>query len=251
MASRMDRYKEDESRITGRSDRNKSLYKQIEDLDSYTNIAGVATIDNKNSIDLEKVKELLRHSEKKEEIILDEETIEEKELEETRKYDIKDLLSKAKDNDNEESKYRSLSKEHYKLLEELNKRNQQNKKMKEMEEVELEELVKTISDMEPVDENSIDGDDVGLLDDLKSDTMVGDAASIKKIIEEEKEFTKELDTMKLDNSFYTSSFSFTKRDFEELKDINHKIKKGNKFIIALLILIIVLIIVGSIYYIMK
>jgi hypothetical protein len=101
MASRMDRYKEDESRITGRSDRNKSLYKQIEDLDSYTNIAGVATIDNKNSIDLEKVKELLRHSEKKEEIILDEEIIEEKELEETRKYDIKDLLSKAKDNDNE------------------------------------------------------------------------------------------------------------------------------------------------------
>ena len=251
MASRMDRYKEDESRITGRSDRNKSLYKQIEDLDSYTNIAGVATIDNKNSIDLEKVKELLRHSEKKEEIILDEEIIEEKELEETRKYDIKDLLSKAKDNDNEESKYRSLSKEHYKLLEELNKRNQQNKKMKEMEEVELEELVKTISDMEPVDENSIDGDDVGLLDDLKSDTMVGDAASIKKIIEEEKEFTKELDTMKLDNSFYTSSFSFTKRDFEELKDINHKIKKGNKFIIALLILIIILIIVGSVYYIMK
>ena len=78
MASRMDRYKEDESRITGRSDRNKSLYKQIEDLDSYTNIAGVATIDNKNSIDLEKVKELLRHSEKKEEIILDEETIQEK-----------------------------------------------------------------------------------------------------------------------------------------------------------------------------
>ena len=251
MASRMDRYKEDESRITGRSDRNKSLYKQIEDLDSYTNIAGVATIDNKNSIDLEKVKELLRHSEKKEEIILDEEIIEEKELEETRKYDIKDLLSKAKDNDNEESKYRSLSKEHYKLLEELNKKNQQNKKMKEMEEVELEELVKTISDMEPVDENSIDGDDVGLLDDLKSDTMVGDAASIKKIIEEEKEFTKELDTMKLDNSFYTSSFSFTKRDFEELKDINHKIKKGNKFIIALLILIIILIIVCSVYYIIK
>ena len=251
MASRMDRYKEDESRITGRSDRNKSLYKQIEDLDSYTNIAGVATIDNKNSIDLEKVKELLRHSEKKEEIILDEETIEEKELEETRKYEIKDLLSKAKDNDNEESKYRSLSKEHYKLLEELNKRNQQNKKMKEMEEVELEELVKTISDMEPVDENSIDGDDVGLLDDLKSDTMVGDAASIKKIIEEEKEFTKEIDTMKLDNSFYTSSFSFTKRDFEELKDINHKIKKGNKFIIALLILIIILIVVASVYYIMK
>ena len=114
-----------------------------------------------------------------------------------------------------------------------------------------QEIIEVIKKYIDVDENSIDGDDVGLLDDLKSDTMVGDAASIKKIIEEEKEFTKELDTMKLDNSFYTSSFSFTKRDFEELKDINHKIKKGNKFIIALLILIIILIIVGSVYYIIK
>ena len=41
-----------------------SIYKQIEQYDSYTNIAGVATIESKNSIDLEKVKELLRSREK-------------------------------------------------------------------------------------------------------------------------------------------------------------------------------------------
>ena len=86
-----------------------------------------------------------------------------------------------------------------------------------------------------------DDDDVGLLDDLKSDTMIGDAPSIKKIIEEEKQLTKEFDDMEVDKSFYTSSFGFTQRDFEELKDMNHKIKKDNKFIITLLIILIVLI----------
>ena len=52
MASRMDRYSKTEltSTVSARSDRNKSLYKQIQDLDSYTNIAGVATIDNKSLI---------------------------------------------------------------------------------------------------------------------------------------------------------------------------------------------------------
>ena len=50
---------------------------------------------------------------------------------------------------------------------------------------ELNELVKTISNMEPIRDDENTDDDVGLLDDLKSDTMVGDASSIKKIIDEE------------------------------------------------------------------
>jgi len=102
--------------------------------------------------------------------------------------------------------------------------------------------------MSAIDDNT---DDVGLLDDLKSDTMVGDASSIKKIIDEEKEFTKEFDTMQLDKSFYTSSFGFTQKDFEELKDMNHKIKKGNKFIITLLIILILLIIAGVIFFVVR
>lgn len=101
--------------------------------------------------------------------------------------------------------------------------------------------------MQPVSED----DDVGLFDDLKSDTMVGDASSIKKIIDEEKEFTQELDEAKIDKSFYTSSFGLTQRDFEELKDINHKIKKDNKKIIILLIILILLIIIGTIFFIIK
>ena len=106
MASRMDRYSEKSNREAGRSDRNKSLYKQIEDMDSYTNIAGVATIENKNSIDLDKVRELLKNVEIKEEITIENETrvpVEEPE-EEKRNYDIKELLLKMKNDNNEEEK---------------------------------------------------------------------------------------------------------------------------------------------------
>ena len=246
MASRMERYSKSEKTAyaSARSDRNKSLYKQIEDLDSYTNIAGIATIENKNSIDIEKVRELLRSREQKEEIKkqeIEEEIIEDKE--ETRNYDIKDLLSKVKESE-EDKKYRSLSAKQHKILKELNKKSEELKE----EESELDELVKTISNMKAIKE---DDDDVGLLDDLKSDTMIGDAPSIKKIIEEEKQLTKEFDDMEVDKSFYTSSFGFTQRDFEELKDMNHKIKKDNKFIITLLIILIVLIIVGAVFFIIK
>lgn len=246
MASRMDRYSKEDTVMSGRSSRNKSLYKQIEDLDSYTNIAGVATIENKNYIDLEKVKELLKHGEslreEKKEII--KQNIDPVEEEEKRNYDIKELLSKVKENENEEEKkYRSLSSKQYELLKQLNER----KKSKEIDEAEIDELVKTISNMKAIE----DSDDVGLLDDLKSDTMVGDAASIKKIIDDEKELNKEFETTKIDKSFYTSSFGFTQRDFEELKDINHKIKKDNKKIIGLLITLIVLILGLVAFFLMK
>ena len=237
MASRMDRYSKEEVIIAGRSTRNKSLYKKIEDMDSYSNIAGIAKLEDKNFIDLEKVKELLKHGDEiKEETPLNEKPQEVKLEEEIKNYDINDLLSKIKDNKNiEEKKYRSLSEKQHELLKELNEKH----KNSELDDVELEELVETISEMDPL---NVDGDDVGLLDDLKSDTMVGDATSIKQIIEEEKEFTREFDTQKLDKSFYTSSFGFTQRDFEELKDMNHKIKKDNKKIIVLLITLIILIV---------
>lgn len=256
MASRMDRYSKQEiaSTSNARSDRNKSLYKKIEDMDSYTNITGVATIENKNEIDIEKVKAMLKSRENKKRDFYENNEIEEIELqeqEEIRNYDINELLSKVKEKcSTGETNFRSLTDKQKELLKSLNERNKQLKE----EENELDELVKTISNMKAITEKDIEDsntDDVGLLDDLKSDTMVGDASSIKKIIDEEKEFTREFDTMPIDKSFYTSSFGFTQRDFEELKDMNHKIKKDNKFIITLLIILILIIVVGVVIYFIK
>lgn len=255
MASRMDRYHKSELVTAGRSSKNKSLYEQIKDLDSYTNIEGVASIEKTNEIDISKVQEMIKNREnykKQKELryILKEEKEELDKIDEveeiTKNYDIKDLLSKIKYKTEEEPQSRSLSKEQYEMLKSL-KRKEDTKKIEvQKEEEELKELLNTIASTKAF--KDLTSADVGLLDDLKSDTVVGDAASIKKIIEEEKEKNIEDTSVELDKSFYTSSFGFTKSDFEELKNMNHKIKKGNKFIIVLLVILILLIIIGIVFY---
>ena len=253
MASRMDRYYKSELVSSGRSSKNKSIYEQIKDLDNYTNIEGVATIEKTNEIDISKVQEMIKNREnykKKRQLrdILNEEVEELEKIEEvqeiTKNYDIKDLLSKIKDEPIEEQKSRSLKEEQIEILKSLNVKEKPKKVEIEEEEQELKELLNTIASTKALtDLSNVEGD-VGLLDDLKSDTIVGDAASIKKIIEEEKEKRIEDTNVEIDKSFYTSSFGFTQSDFEELKNMNHKIKKSNKFIIVLLIILIVLIAAG-------
>ena len=160
--------------------------------------------------------------------------------EQTKNYDIRDLLSKVKDEPIEQKDSRSLKQEQYELLKSLNQRGKSKAIEVEKEEEELKELLNTITNTKAFAD--LTSADVGLLDDLKSDTMVGDVSSIKKIIEEEKEKKIEDTNPEIDKSFYTSSFGFTQSDFEELKNMNHKIKKGNKFIMILLIVLIVLIV---------
>lgn len=245
----MDRYYKSELVSSGRSSKNKSLYEQIKDLDNYTNIEGVATIEKTNEIDISKVQEMIKNREnykkqKQLRSILKEEQEELDKIEEveeiTKNYDIKDLLSKIKDDSTTESKSRSLRQDQYEALKSLNTKS---KKIEvEQEEEELKELLNTIASTKALSE--LTSADVGLLDDLKSDTMVGDAASIKKILDEEKEKKIEETNMEIDKSFYTSSLGFTQSDFEELKSMNHNIKKSNKFIIILLIILIIVIAAG-------
>ncbi len=260
MSSRMDRYYKNDNISIGRSTKNKDLYKQIEDLDTYTNIEGVATIEKTNEIDISKVKEMLKNREnyrkqKRFKDIIDKEKDIEKpiveEREETKNYDLKDILSKVKEDKKEEPKYRSLGKEQYETLKSLSVKDK--KYDIEKEEEELKELINTITAKKSLTQLE-DTDDVGLLDDLKSDTMVGDVSSIKKIIEEEKRSIQNINPEEkedeIDKSFYTSSFGFTQKDFEDLKNLNHNIKKSNKFIIILLVVLIVLVISVVLYFVL-
>lgn len=258
MASRMDRYHKSELITSGRSSKNKSLYDQIKDLDNYTNIEGVATIEKTNEIDISKVQEMIKNREnykkqKQLRTILKEEKEELEKIEEieeeTKSYDIRDLLSKVKDEPTEKEDSRSLKKEQYELLKSLNKKGKKKAIEIEKEEEELKELLNTITNTKAFAD--LTSADVGLLDDLKSDTMVGDVSSIKKIIEEEKEKKIENTNPEIDKSFYTSSFGFTQSDFEELKNINHKLKKGNKFIIILLVVLIILVIGVIAFFLLK
>ena len=236
MASRMERYYEDKELATGRSNRNKSLYDQIQDLDSYTNIEGVATIDNINEIDISRVKKMLNNREnyKKERelrtILKDDEVKEEKEevvIEEEKNYDINDVLNQLKKNNTEgQENYRKLDEDSYKELRDISKK-VANSNIIEKEKLELQELA--------------DEDDVGLFDDLKSDTVVGDASSIKKILEEEKQMSS---TQNMDSSIYTTNFGLTKKDFEDLKDLNKKVTRSNNTILIFLIVLTIIMIIA-------
>ena len=256
MASRMDRYR-GSSTGSGRSRKNQSLYDEIKNLDTYSNIEGVATIEHANEIDMNEVRKLLRNREnykkQREAGILTEEkkevVREERPKPVEKNYDINAILNKMKQKQEITSdEHRKLSDDQYDFLKKLNAKNVDVQEEIEKEEKELNDVINTIK----LSKKALEDTDSGLFDDLKSDTMVGDASSIKSIIDEEKEKQKELEdtnTMQLDKSFYTSSFGFTKSDFEELKDMNQKIKKSNKFIIVLLVLLI-LGIAGAVVYFM-
>ena len=63
MASRMDRYHEEQPNLRKRSERNQNLYRDMYEANDYSNIEGVATIDKGSEIDINKVKEMLKNRE--------------------------------------------------------------------------------------------------------------------------------------------------------------------------------------------
>ena len=247
MASRMDRYYKGEER----SKKNQSLYEQINALGTYTNIEGVVDISNSNEINIENIKELIdqnNHKENKKIKYIDEEP----ELEKTteKNYDLNDVLNQAKNHHSDNDvKHRNLKKRQYQALKKLQEEHPENEK--------IDELLNTLALG-----NSI-SDDLGIFDDLKSDTMVGEeAASIKKVLDDAKnseEEESEIDTAEvtktnlddLDKSFYTASFNFSDKDFE---DLSSNIEKNNKliriaiFVFSILIAIVLLVLIAKVMF---
>lgn len=208
MASRMDRYRIEE----GRSVRNQNIYKELEELGTYTNIEGIASIEGSNEIDISKIKEMLKNREnyqkekRYKELLNNEEKVEisEKPSEEEQKnYDIKDVLSdalksrKITENDNHKIE---LSK--YEIIKEIiDKKNK-----KKDDEVANSNLLDNL-----IDQNEEKGNT-----DL----------TIKQVIDEAR---NEQDD-EMDKSFFTSSLSLTSSDFEDLKLMHTDIKKNNKLL---------------------
>lgn len=253
MASRMDKYQKSELVTNGRSKKNQDLYNQINDFDTYSNIEGVATIENNNEIDITKVRKMLENREdykKRRELdgIIrkseDEIPEEKEEVLDDKRYDIADILSKIKKNTEKDSSHRSLDEAQYNELKNYKKKEKEEEYTEDPDE--LKELIHTLSATRAL--KKVSEDDVGLLDDLKSDTMVGEADSIKKIIEAEKKGIKPEQKDEIDRSFYTSSLGLTSKDFEDLKDLNKELKSDNTFIIVLLILLILIILVVTVLY---
>ena len=250
MASRMERYYKSEER----SKKNEHLYKQISELDTYTNIAGVADIESDNEININTVRQMVKSREElnktrnyddlfvapKEELPAPPVDTEEK------NYDIRDILNKAKiDHSDNDIKYRNLKSSQYDILRSL--------KIEEPADEDLKSLFTSMS----INKNA---DDFGMFDNLKSDTMVGDPASIRKVLDEAKKSEDDAPTVEqvttgnldnIDRTFYTSSFSFSDKDFEDLRSLDSSIKRNNKLIKVLICIFSVLIAIAIIYVLVR
>lgn len=251
MASRMDRYYEKPRNPRARSARNENLYKKIQDMDSYSNIEAIETIAKTNEIDITKVREMIKNREnyKKEQQYKKAFNIEHEKpnkeqakefYQEEKSYDIMDILNKAKDNYEEDNSNRNLKNMDYDVIKELNlKKNNYDDSADE-----LKNLINTITNK--------DNDDVGLLDDLTSNTMVGEASSIHKILEDEKKQQRKMDnTAEMDKSFFTSAVNFSDKDFEDIKSMNQTVKKSKKWLMIMIIIIALLITSVVIYLIVR
>lgn len=241
MASRMERLHEKEERST----KNEHIYRkldeyQINEMGSYSNIEGVAKLDG-NEVNIEMVKKLINSSNsntKKEKYV--KQNVKELDYEE-KNYDINDILDKAKEElPLDDNKYRNLK--NYELLKQI-------KVNSEEEKEELKEIINTMA-LENLP------DDLGMFDDLKSDTMVGDSDSIKKIIEEAKESEEEKEEVVeqepvIDRSFYTASFNLSDEELSDFKNIGLDIKRNNRLmkililISSIILAVIILIVVAK------
>jgi hypothetical protein len=241
----MEKYYQSNTRNNDRTSKNQDLYSQIYSEKEYTNVEGIITSSSPNEIDINKIRELLKSQEKKNTIVKEARVTPNLEyddpLDEEKNYDIKELLDKARDERNDKpTDYRSLKNTEYDILKGIKLDSTKTDFQSEADE--LKELINTITSTSLLNKLGDRELSLELLNDLRSNTMIGDSKSIKSIIEEEKKADKAEDDEEVDKSFYTSSLNFKNKDFEQLKDINNSIKKNNtliKFMLAILIIVIV------------
>jgi CHASE3 domain sensor protein len=90
-----------------------------------------------------------------------------------------------------------------------------------------------------------------ILDELKSsgDTIIEGSAAAANILKKAKDEDEEdtTDSIPIDKSFFTNGLKIKDDDFEDvdLKDINTNLKKNNKLIKTILIILGILIVVGG------
>lgn len=252
MHSRMERYYQstepEETEPTKRSRLNEDLYNKIYDDVEYSNIEGIAQIEKTNEIDISRIKEMLKNREsyRKErefsQIVKRPEPIVEEapQVEEDKNYDIRDIMTKAKDERSDEYDHHSLKNTQYNILKGINLKDHIDNYIGESDE-NLKELINTITNTSLLNKLGDRDLSLNLLNDLKSngDTMYSNTDPIRKMIESAKE-EEITEASNIDKSFYTSSLGFAEKDFEEFKDMHTTLKKNNLLIRILIFILAVI-----------
>lgn len=221
MESRLKRYHQDNVRQK-RSEKNKDLYNQIYEDVEYSNIEGVAQIEKTNEINIETIREMLNRNNKKDRDSSIE--AEEKEtLYETKEYDVKRIIEKAKNERSEiDSRKKSLSETNYNIFKNLNKKKPDKKE-------ELKKIIDEVSNTRQIKQLNTQELSEKILSDVAGDTN--------------KTITKPVSAPKLDKSFYTSGMKFKNEDFELAQKESKETSKSDKIIVAGLSIIIIVMVV--------
>ncbi len=273
MNSRMNKYYDDNNELmNSRVNKNARLYQEIDknELENFDVKSNAVVLgDNKDEIDIEKIKKILdtKYNEgpKRKSIRLEETEEEQEEKEITKEYDINVILEKAKEQktDNyEEERLKKLRDTQFDILKNLDIDNEE-KSENELESAEekLKDLINTIAINEKNIKTSLDilsdlkgSDNTEVLEGLKEevnnnleDSLENNLAKeINKniVLEKEEEENKKEEDNKLINSFYTSSNALKEKDFEDIDDFSKSIESNNIWVKVIVILVILILIVG-------
>jgi len=253
MSSRMNKYYDDPKIANSRFQKNEELYKEISksELNSY-DVKSNATIlgDNKNEIDVEKIKKILdtkyNDTPKRKSIRLEDVPETEEEIEITKEYDINIILEKAREQkqDNyEEERLKKLRDTQFDILKNLNILKKE-EDFEETDEEKLKNLINTIAFNE--NQNNDDSSPLDILSDLKGSGNTEVLDGLKEEFEKtEEEINKSniTDTQMI-NSFYTSSNALKQKDFEDIEDFSKSIESNNTFIKILIALVVIVFLIG-------
>ena len=286
MRTRLDKYMNDTDDAPKRTRKNNELYEEIKHSEiSNFNIGSNAKVigENKNQIDIDKLKDILeknyQEQPKRRSVKFELPEEEEVELEKTREYDINAILEKAraeKEVDYEEERLKKIRDTQYDILKNLEVDSEtEAKAANEKTKEELLDLINTITLNEKqkraideeIPEEEMDKDDdedtgeldpLDILSDLRGDenTVVAGAKEFTEQIEEEeealskkekaeKEIKEALDE-DVDDSFYTNSMSFSKKDFDSFDDDESGV--GSVIVKILIVIVFIAIIVGVVIF---
>lgn len=255
MDSRMTKYYDEELENT-RFHKNEKLYREINqsELDNY-NIKSNATVigDNKNEIDIEKIKKILdtkyKDAPKRRSIRLEETEEKFEEKEPTKEYDINVILEKARGEKTENYEEERLKRIHdtgFDILKNLDISKKEEEPSKEEEN--LKNLINTIAINER--KNTESSSPLDILTDLKGDDDTEVLEGLKEEIEIKNDEEEEINT-KIINSFYTTSNALQSKDFEELDEDFKKSIESNNLALKIGIIIVVILFIVGIYFLIK
>lgn len=253
MDSRMNKYQEANSNLS-RVSKNKELYQEINnsELDNFTVRSNATVIGaQEQEIDIEKIKKILdtkyNETPKRKSIRIEEEEPVSQVMSEssTKEYDLNSFLAKARDDKEEsyeEARAKRLRDTQFDILNNLSLPKEEKEEINDSD-PDLIELINTITINEVSKEKTIEEKEeispLDIFEDLKGNENTDVFDGIKEEIEKIEKTSKVLEKTKsnLDESFYTTSNLFKKKDFEDDSFIeDSKMGVGVKILIALLII---------------